>query len=123
MKNGWNEVARLGTGEGNYPHVLVDKHGWCLRLGRERGEEKYYSSLPTLLEGLIEHLSRFRLRHCPVLMTAAAMLSEVRAALEEAAGHRKSVIALTAQQLPIRPLEPPNDSSAHPALFPPSEAA
>ena len=123
MKNGWNEVTRLGSGDGNYPHVLVDVHGWCLRLGRERGQEKYYSSLPSLLEGLIEHLTRSRLRHCPTLMTAAAMLTEVRAALDEAAAHRQSLIALIGRELPIRPLVPPDTKFSPPSLFPPVEAA
>jgi hypothetical protein len=82
MKNGWHEVARLGLFPGDYPHVLVDKHGWCLRLAAE--EEKYYSSMPTLLRGLIEHLLRRRLREAGPLLCAQAMLAEVRAALDEA---------------------------------------
>lgn len=43
MKNGWNEVAQLGPEPSRYPHILVDKHGWCLRLGGGGGE-KYYSN-------------------------------------------------------------------------------
>jgi hypothetical protein len=121
MKSGWKEVARLGTGGARYPHVLVDAHGWCLRLGRERGEERYYSNLPSLLQGLIEQLARARLRQCPVLMSASAMLAEVRAALDEAAEGRKALLAL--QELPIRPMETPNAEFSPPALFPPVEAA
>lgn len=93
MKTGWKEVARLGTEAAGYPHVLVDAHGWCLRLGRKRGEERYYSNLPSLLQGLIEQLTRTRLRHCPGLLSASAMLAEVRAALLEAAKARKAFIA------------------------------
>lgn len=123
MKTGWKEVARLGTGGARYPHVLVDAHGWCLRLGRERGEERYYSNLPSLLQGLIEHLARARLRQCPVLMSASAMLAEVRAALEEAADCRKALDALALQGLAIRPLDAPKAEFSPPALFPPVEAA
>ena len=59
MSEAWREVARLGqTGE-RYPHVLADTHGWCLRLGpRDRTDNRYYSSYPNLLQGLIEHLMR-----------------------------------------------------------------
>ena len=92
MKKGWRLVAMLGAEGQHFPHVLVDAHGWCLRLGRERGEERYYSNLPSLLQGLIEQLARARLRQCPVLFSASAMLAEVRAALDEAAGCRKALI-------------------------------
>jgi hypothetical protein len=55
MKHGWNEVARLGKNGKRYPHLLVDAHGWCLRLGSDRKrDDKYYSRLTTLLEGLAE---------------------------------------------------------------------
>lgn len=55
MKHGWNEVARLGKNGKQYPHLLVDAHGWCLRLGSDRKrDDKYYSRLTPLLEGLIE---------------------------------------------------------------------
>jgi hypothetical protein len=123
MKNGWKEVARLGSGDGSYPHVLVDAHGWCLRLGRARGQERYYSNLPSLLQGLIEQLTRLRLRHCPVLANASAMLAEVRAALNEAATYRGSLVALTVKESSQRPLEPLNVASPVLNLFPPAEAA
>ena len=59
MSEAWREVARLGKKGEKYPHILVDSHGWCLRLGpRGREDEKYYSSLPNLLQGLYEHLLR-----------------------------------------------------------------
>ena len=59
MSEAWREVARLGKKGERYPHILVDSHGWCLRLGaRDREDDKYYSSLPTLLQGLLEHLLR-----------------------------------------------------------------
>ena len=59
MSEAWREVARIGKKGEKYPHLLVDSHGWCLRLGpRDREDEKYYSSLPNLLQGLYEHLLR-----------------------------------------------------------------
>jgi len=62
MSKGWREVTRLGGTGARYPHVLVDPHGWCLRLGpNSRSDEKYYSSLPMLLHGLVEQSVRRRL--------------------------------------------------------------
>ena len=62
MKTGWKPVARLGTTPPGYPHLLVDPHGWCLRLGPDsRKDDKYYSRLTTLLEGMIEQGLRRRL--------------------------------------------------------------
>jgi hypothetical protein len=59
MSEAWREAARLGKKGERYPHVLVDSHGWCLRLGpRDKEDDKYYSSLPNLLQGLYEHLLR-----------------------------------------------------------------
>jgi hypothetical protein len=59
MSEAWREAARLGKKGEKYPHILVDSHGWCLRLGpRGREDEKYYSSLLNLLQGLYEHLLR-----------------------------------------------------------------
>jgi len=62
MGKGWDLVARLGGVGARYPHVLVDSHGWCLRLGpKSRLDDKYFSSLPSLLQGLVEHGARRRL--------------------------------------------------------------
>lgn len=59
MTEAWREVARLGKKGEKYPHILVDSHCWCLRLGpRDREDDKCYSSLPTLLQGLLEHQLR-----------------------------------------------------------------
>ncbi len=59
MSEAWREVARLGKKGERYPHLLVDTHGWCLRLGPHgKEDDKFYSSLPNLLEGLYEHLLR-----------------------------------------------------------------
>lgn len=59
MSEAWREVAHLGKRGEQYPHILVDSHGWCLRLGsRDKEDDKYYSSLPNLLQGLYEHFLR-----------------------------------------------------------------
>src|SRR5581483_7138721 len=55
VKTGWKLVARLGMSGSGYPHLLVDRHGWCLRLGpNPKVDDKYYSRLLFLLEGLVE---------------------------------------------------------------------
>jgi hypothetical protein len=59
MSEAWREVARLGKKGEQYPHILVDSHGWCLRLGaRDRDDDKYFPSLGSLLQELPEHLIR-----------------------------------------------------------------
>jgi hypothetical protein len=123
VKNGWNEVARLGTAEDGYPHVLVDAHGWCLRLGRTRSDEKFYSNLPSLLQGLIEHVIRRHLRDCGTLNSAESMLTEVRVALDQAARFQSTLAAATHQQSTIRLLEPLKDIPPAPNLLLPGEAA
>jgi hypothetical protein len=123
MKNGWREVARVGpTGDG-YPHVLVDAHGWCLRLGPDRRDEKYYSGLPTLLQGLIEHLTRRHLRDRGPLTSATAMLAEVRVALYQAFRCGTTLAAAMSNQSSIRPLEPSSPPPSGPDPFSPTEAA
>lgn len=68
MSSGWKLVATLGAQGGGYPHILVDKHGWCLRLGPSaRQDEKYYSNFSSLLRGLTEHFIRRRLKSTEVL--------------------------------------------------------
>src|SRR5205814_547254 len=84
MSNGWKEVARLGALGARYPHVLVDSHGWCLRLGpRSRTDEKYYSGLPSLLQGIVEHSARRHLAQAGSL-DLAGLVREVKAALATA---------------------------------------
>src|SRR5690349_11595998 len=82
MAAAWTEIAQLGKSGARYPHLLVDKHGWCLRLGPKRSEDdKFYSSLRPLLEGLIEHFTR---RHLASLKGPLDLLEfslEVSAAL------------------------------------------
>jgi len=85
MSKGWEEVARLGGPGARYPQVLVDAHGWCLRLGRNsRHDEKYFSSLPSLLGGVIEHTARRRLMDSPVALDLKAFVAALRTSLEAA---------------------------------------
>ncbi len=91
MKTGWKEVARLGTQGSRYPHVLVDTHGWCLRLGPDpRRDDKFFSRLSPLLEGLIEHLVRRRL----ILVRP---ILDIRELAEEVRGGIKSAVAMAGQ--------------------------
>jgi hypothetical protein len=123
VKSGWNEVARLGPEPERYPHILVDKHGWCLRLGRGGGDEKYYSSLPTLLQGLVEHVERRHPQDAPLLLAANAMLVEIRAAYELAFEYGRRLAAAMGQELPISRFQPAVTASPEPSLFPPANAA
>ncbi len=85
MSKGWKEVARLGGPGARYPQVLVDAHGWCLRLGRDsRHDQKYYSTLPSLLGGLIEHTLRRRLTDSRTAGDLQAFLTTLKASLETA---------------------------------------
>ena len=87
MSKGWREVARLGGAGGRYPHVLADAHGWCLRFGpNTRTDEKYYSSLPVLLQGLVEHTCRRRLLALSAPLGLEELCRKVRDALHAALG-------------------------------------
>jgi hypothetical protein len=80
VKTGWKLVARLGTSGPGYPHLLVDRHGWCLRLGpNPKVDDKYYSRLLFLMEGLVEQA----MRRDVLVLPAAAGVGEVRAMLKE----------------------------------------
>ena len=98
------EVARLGTEGLGYPHVLVDAYGWCLRLGpTPRTDDRFYSRVTTLLEGLVEHLIRRRLTNGPTLHSAQSMLTEVQLALDEARRCRDDLYATVGTPAQDRP--------------------
>lgn len=85
MKIGWKEMARLGTEGLRYPHILVDPYGWCLRLGPDpRRDDKYFSGLLSLLQGLSEHLIRRRDYTCPGIQEVEALRLELRQAMASA---------------------------------------
>lgn len=97
MSNGWKLVANLAAHGSGYPQILVDKHGWCLRLGPSaRQDEKYYSSFSSLLRGLIEQLLRRRLKSGEALEGIQSLLRGVEDILREAgelcSSARESVI-------------------------------
>src|SRR5437879_2584027 len=86
MSEAWREVARLGRSGEAYPHVLADSHGWCLRLGpRERLDERYYSSLPSLLRGLTEQILRRLLGKDDDVRTLIKLRNEIGHHLREVA--------------------------------------
>jgi len=97
MSSGWKLVATLGAPGVGYPHILVDKHGWCLRLGPSaRQDEKYYSSFSGLLRGLTEHFLRRRLKSTEVIQglqeLARAVEDAVRMAGELSSAAQETVI-------------------------------
>lgn len=116
MSKGWKEVARLGGRGARYPQILVDAHGWCLRLGRhKRHDEKYYSSLPNLLVGLIEHAVRRRLMDSPVSLDFQSFVTKLKSSLDaarslcrealEKGGMEEHIRLLGAQKEAARPRE------------------
>lgn len=106
MSKGWREVARLGGTGARYPHVLADAHGWCLRLGpKSRTDEKYYSSLPVLLHGLVQHAVRRRLMALSASLDLQELCREVRDALHTALGLCQEVLEKGGMEEHIRRLE------------------
>ena len=87
MKRGWNEVGRLGRKGSRFPHVLVGRHGWCLRLGpNAQGDDRYYSGVPSLLNGLIEHVVRRRMGEGSDVRALSDLVGEIRDSMEFARG-------------------------------------
>ena len=87
MSKGWKEVAKLGGAGSRYPHILVDSHGWCLRLGlRTRNDEKYFATLPVLLHGLVEYFIRRRMAALSSVLDMKEFVRELRDALHSALG-------------------------------------
>ena len=85
MSEAWREVARLGKAVNSYPHVLADSRGWCLRLGpQKRSDEKYYSSVQSLILGLLENYLRRRLGASQEIRTLIQFVDLVLLHLKEA---------------------------------------
>ena len=85
MGKGWKLVATLGETGARYPHLLVDRNGWCLRLGpRSDHDDKFYSSLQTALRGLVEHFTRRRLLGSRVPLDVKGLVRNVEDALHSA---------------------------------------
>ena len=97
MKRGWNEVARLGRKGSKYPSVLADRRGWCLRLGpNSESDDRYYSNLPSLAEGLIEHYMRRRLAEKGAGSSLKQLVKDIRAELVQARGLARQVSQIQA---------------------------
>ena len=85
MKRGWRLVAKLGTVAPHFPHILADPHGWALRLGpNDHADMKYFSSLPNVFAGLVEHLVRRRLGTEHPILSSVNLVGEVRRELAHA---------------------------------------
>jgi hypothetical protein len=123
VKTGWKLVARLGTSGPGYPHLLVDRHGWCLRLGANpRVDDRFYSRLLFLLEGLVEQ----GLRRDFLTLPEATGIGELCAILRESLrstvdlGERLEKVL---KESPVRPLGSPKAQFSLPIPFPPIQTA
>lgn len=115
MSKGWREVARLGGTGARYPHVLADAHGWCLRLGhRSRTDDKYYSSLPLLLHGLVQQGVHRRLMALSATLDLQELCREVRDALHTALGLCQEVLEKGGREEHIRRLGTPKSGETGP---------
>jgi hypothetical protein len=123
VKTGWKLVARLGTSGPGYPHLLVDRHGWCLRLGpNPKVDDKYYSRLLFLLEGLIEQA----LRRDVLAMPVAAGIGELRAILKESLGSAIDLgerLEKVLKESPMRSRDAWKAPFPRPTPFPPFDVA
>ena len=82
MRTPFRLVARLGPEPRGYPWILADARNWVLRLGPGHGDDdRFYSNLPSLIEGLTAHWLR---RHLGPANGLQLLLQEHRAALAEA---------------------------------------
>ncbi len=85
MRSAFRTVARLGVEPGGYPWILADTRNWVLRLGPSRGEdEKYFSNLPSLLEGIVVHLLRRGLGQDGIIDGLQLLIQEYRIGMAEA---------------------------------------
>ncbi len=121
MKTGLNEVARLGTSGSRYPHVLVDLHNWCLRLGPDpKKDDKYYSSLTNLLQGLLEQGVRRSMLKNRSVAGIDELVGALRNALESMVeiGRRLEGIINQSPAKPVRHPGPAKGGSAGSAVVP-----
>lgn len=80
MRTAFRLVARLGPAPRGYPWILADARNWVLRLS-PGDDDRFYSNLPSLIEGLTAHWLRRRLGPVDGLQR---FLQKHRAALTEA---------------------------------------
>ena len=115
MSKGWHLVARLGGSGSRYPHVLLDPHGWCLRLGPvPRDDDKFYSRLDTLLQGLVEHCTRHRLIRLGTVLGGQGFVEELRDCLASALEMGRAAAQRIVQESSVRPVQ--GLIAGHPAL-------
>jgi hypothetical protein len=106
MAEAWREVARLGKVGEQYPHILADSRGWCLRWGpRESRDDKYYSTLSSLLHGLAEHLLRRRVGEGEDVRSLARFRDLVELTLKEASTLGAALDRKLSDTTRLRPLE------------------
>lgn len=109
MSAKWKEVARLGGSGARYPHLLADPHGWCVRWGPNRSkDDKYYSNLHSLLEGMVEHTVRRRLWVLSAALDLPAFVEEVRDALRSARDLATSGVEMAVTVTHLCRVEPPD---------------
>lgn len=105
MAEAWREVARLGKVGHQYPHILADSRGWCLRWGPKTDrDEKYFSSLSSLLHGLAEHYLRRRLGAGEDIRTLARFRELVELTMKEAAA-LGAALDSKIRELRLRPVD------------------
>lgn len=114
MGEAWREVARLGKVGQRYPHVLADSRGWCLRWGPKTDrDEKYYSSLSTMLHGLAEHYLRRRLGAGQDIRTLARFRELVELTMKEAVA-LGAALDSKLRESRLRPVDASNGSETSP---------
>lgn len=128
MKTGFTLVARLGSAGDRYPHILVDAHNWALRLGPSyRRDEKYYSSLPSLFQGMADHLLRRGMSQTPVdgfealareLKAGMKDLCDLATTCLEKLGNERQALPLVAKRDSGSTLGTPSGVSATVIAFP-----
>jgi hypothetical protein len=103
MSKGWHEVARLGGAGARYPHLLVNRHGWCLRMGsKSNADDKLYSSLGSLFSGLVEHFVRRRMAGVAAILDLKACSLEIEDGISSALDLCRDACLRVGQERSIR---------------------
>ncbi len=124
MSEAWREVARLGKVGERYPHILADTRGWCLRWGpRECRDDKYYSTLSSLLHGLAEHLLRRRVGAGEDIRSLARFRELVELTFQEASALGAALDRKLSDAARLRALEGPGRGPTARGSVPPPPGA
>lgn len=120
MGEAWREVARLGKVGHQYPHILADSRGWCLRWGpKDRTDDKYYSTLSSLLHGLAEHLLRRRVGAGEDIRSLARFRELVELTFQEASALGAALDRKLSEAARLRALEGPGKGATARGSVPP----